>query len=317
MLPWGEIYKGILCVHGGWLYKGAQVMSCDLYKSYVKRGPFNMLRKGGGKGRPALIEWRTIQPKYRKQIIERYGDPEKLTAQNGLTKHLELDTKAQAFFRDYEYDGDKGLTEETIAEYTANVSIYNAVIDYVATRRSYRQKLGKSRTYDIWDEASRLISQLDTKEWPHSLPSSMRRLKPGIKKYKEMGYQALIHANFGNKNSEKVSNDAKAGKITEHYYGFRVYKSNYTPSYNEKITKLKFGQSAANARSASVVFHKRTTVKARGSVKRYASAAQDSPPLRENKLGFRLWFVCVAIQDLGQAALVSGKVPPAKEKDGE
>lgn len=37
----------------------------------------------------------------------------------------------------------------------------------------------------------------------------MQRLKPGVKEYEEMGYKALIHANFGNKNSEKVNNDAK------------------------------------------------------------------------------------------------------------
>lgn len=87
-----------------------------------------MLRKGGGKGRPALIEWKSIQPNYREQIIEKYGDPEKMTAQNGLTRHLEFDTKAQTFFREYEYNGYKRLTNETIAEYTANASIYNAVI---------------------------------------------------------------------------------------------------------------------------------------------------------------------------------------------
>ncbi len=225
-------------MHGGWLYK-AGIMSYHQYKHYRHRAIFNVMRKGGGKGRPALIEWLTIQPKYRKIIIEKYGDPEKMTAQNGLTRHLEFDTKAQTFFREYEYDSGKGLTKETIAEYTANASIYNAVIRYVANRRSFRRKLGKNRASDIWDEASRLISQLDTKQWPHRLPSSVRRLKPGIKEYKEMGYKSLIHRNFGNKNSEKVNNDAKQWLLAR--WGNQVKRvptlAHLLECYNEKATR--------------------------------------------------------------------------------
>ena len=110
--------------------------------------------------------------------------------------------------------------------------------------------------------------------------------------------------------------NAKQGTIAEQYYGFKVYEANYTPSYDKKLVKLKFDASATDARSASVVFHKRTTAKATGSVKRYSRDAKQTPEYRENKIGFRLWFVCVAIEDLGQAALVSGKVPPAEEKEG-
>lgn len=146
MLDWCQIYNGILSIHGGWLYKEAKVMSRFLYKSYINRGPFNVLRKGGGKGRPALIEWRSIQPKYRKMIIEKHGDPEKLTTRHGLDDYLERDTKAEDFFRKYKCENGKLLTEPTKAEYITNVRIYNAVIRYVAHRRSYRSKFGKTRT---------------------------------------------------------------------------------------------------------------------------------------------------------------------------
>ncbi|MEH0008017.1 MAG: hypothetical protein V6Z82_04785 [Flavobacteriales bacterium] len=111
---------------------------------------------------------------------------------------------------------------------------------------------------------------------------------------------------------ETQYHNAKAGVLAKMYYGFKVYESNYTPCYTDRLVKRSF-DSVEVSRVASVVFHKRTTVKATGSVKRYAQAAKDSPDFRENKIGFRLHFICVGIEDLGQAVLVSGKESAEEE----
>src|SRR5690606_41197826 len=81
-----EFYNDTLCVHGGWLYKSGLMKKCN-YDSYTQRGPFRVLRNGGGKNTPALIAWVSLQPEYQEQIKKEYGDPTK------TAKHI--------VFRDY------------------------------------------------------------------------------------------------------------------------------------------------------------------------------------------------------------------------
>lgn len=99
----------------------------------------------------------------------------------------------------------------------------------------------------------------------------------------------------------------KEGAISNNYCGFKVYEANYTPTYTAAGAKEAF-DAVPTGNAASIVFHKRTTAKARGSVKRYAITASQNPEMRENVLGFRVWFVCVAYKDEGQAAIVSDDV---------
>ncbi|MRM84518.1 hypothetical protein LEQ04_08495 [Riemerella anatipestifer] len=100
--------------------------------------------------------------------------------------------------------------------------------------------------------------------------------------------------------------DANGGMIAKSYYGFETYESTYAPKYDKSAkTKKPFG-SADDGVEASVVFNKKNTVKAPGSVKRYARAAADNPEMRENTIGFRLYWIAVAIKDEGTAAIISG-----------
>lgn len=104
--------------------------------------------------------------------------------------------------------------------------------------------------------------------------------------------------------------NAKAGTLSMNYYGFKIYESTYTPTYFEDagngnaITKKAFGAVAGNI-VASICFHKDWAVKATGTVKRYMRAASEDPEMRENTLGFRLWFIGLAIRDEGVGALIS------------
>lgn len=100
----------------------------------------------------------------------------------------------------------------------------------------------------------------------------------------------------------------KNGVISKTYCGFAVYEANYTPTYDAAGDKEAFDAASPTGYSASVVFHKRTTAKARGNVKRYALTANMNPEMRENVIGFRVWFACVAYRNEGQAAIVSDAV---------
>lgn len=97
------------------------------------------------------------------------------------------------------------------------------------------------------------------------------------------------------------------GAISKKYYGFIVYEDSTTPEYNDvTLAKLPY-DSATVGRKSSVIFHKGTTAKATGTVKRFARMAEDDPENRENTIGFRLWHIIVAYGIEGSAAIISGK----------
>lgn len=95
------------------------------------------------------------------------------------------------------------------------------------------------------------------------------------------------------------------GAIAMNYYGFQLYEDVYAPEYDGSGNKIPFG-SATSGKAASVIFHQKTTAKARGTVKRYFAKSEENPTMRETVIGFRLHFVCIPIRKLGQAAIISG-----------
>lgn len=98
------------------------------------------------------------------------------------------------------------------------------------------------------------------------------------------------------------------GAIAMNYYGFIIYEEVYTPTYHA-TTKVKLAFDSVTAgRTSSIVFHKKSTVKAKGTVTRFARAAKDDPENRKNVVGYDLYFGCFAIMDQGQGALIDGVV---------
>lgn len=102
----------------------------------------------------------------------------------------------------------------------------------------------------------------------------------------------------------------KDGLISKNYLGFEVYEDTNEVTYKDvagTLTKEAFG-ATPQGKAASIVAYKPNLVKAMGTVKRYASKAEDDPKNRKNEIGFRLWAICLAIKDEGMGAIVSGTV---------
>lgn len=99
----------------------------------------------------------------------------------------------------------------------------------------------------------------------------------------------------------------KEGAIASKYYGFTIYEDSKTPEYDENLEKIAYG-SVTVGRKSSVVFHKGSTAKAVGTIKRFAKAAEDNPELRENTIGFRMYHIICTYGIEGSAAIVSGEV---------
>jgi hypothetical protein len=97
------------------------------------------------------------------------------------------------------------------------------------------------------------------------------------------------------------------GAIAKNYYGFELFEDIYSPLYTTGLTKIPFG-SATEGTAASIFFLSSRTAKARGSVSRYMSKAEDNPLNRETVVGFRLYFIAIPTSLIGQGAIVSGVV---------
>jgi hypothetical protein len=96
------------------------------------------------------------------------------------------------------------------------------------------------------------------------------------------------------------------GSIAMNYYGFKIYEEVYTPTYHA-TTKVKLAFDSVTAgRTSSVVFHKSSCVKAKGTVERFARDKKADPENRKSVVGYDLYFGCFAIQDQGLGAIIDG-----------
>lgn len=106
---------------------------------------------------------------------------------------------------------------------------------------------------------------------------------------------------------EKGYHNRVSGAISINYYSFKIYEDVYTPTYDDvTLEKLAF-DSINPGRTSSIVFHKKTTAKAKGTVTRYARSSKQDPENRKSVMGYRLYFGCYALMDAGQAAIIDGK----------
>ncbi|MFD2566084.1 hypothetical protein [Pseudotenacibaculum haliotis] len=101
----------------------------------------------------------------------------------------------------------------------------------------------------------------------------------------------------------------KEGTPAPMLYGFKIYVDSTTPEYDDNLEKLPY-QSVDVGRKSSVVFHKKATGKANGTVVRIALPASMNPEGRAHVIGYQFYHVIVAYGVEGSAAVVDGKTPP-------
>ena len=105
---------------------------------------------------------------------------------------------------------------------------------------------------------------------------------------------------------EKGYHNRVDGTISINYYGFKIYEEVYTPTYHA-TTKAKLAFDSVTAgRTSSIIFHKSSCVKAKGTVERFARDKKADPENRKSVVGYDLYFGCFAIQDQGLAAIIDG-----------
>jgi Rha family phage regulatory protein len=115
------------------------------------------------------------------------------------------DERAYRFFDSYcpAVHPDSYLDKQSVAEYYANACVLNAIAHFL--KKTYGVR-GRSRRYNqvvFWEQAAKAVQRVDISKWPHSLPTSSRRLRAKYFRYLKDGYEFLIHRSFGNQNARK------------------------------------------------------------------------------------------------------------------
>lgn len=235
-------------------YHKGEILSKSTYDSYVKRGPFVVCRKGGGKVRPALIEWRSLHAHYRDRIIARYGNPEVQTQRDRFMRYLERDAAARGYYAAFQLQNGAYLPERTQLRYAAEAAVLNAVGAFL---RHHSAPVGSSgvKAIALWSRLADWVSGLERSCWPHDLPTHPRSLRRKLERYRQGGYPALIHKNFCNKNSEKIHEAAEQWLIAQSQL-LKAYKQEalkrgwklifdektlYNFLYDEKVKGLWYG----------------------------------------------------------------------------
>lgn len=210
-----EYYNGILCISGKELIRTDAnpngIISKGGYDSWVYRKLINVVRRGGGsEDTPALIEFDSLPPKYKKLAKDRFGDPEVESQKEGIMKYLELDSQAITYFKNYRVgydDNAKGLPLEIQQLYSNNAAVLNAIKkawdEHVVSSKS-RNKRPLSGKF--WKNAA-LAHQNLPKQWKCDLPKNPKRLRIKLEDYIEFGYDDILSGKWGNQNTRIITEE--------------------------------------------------------------------------------------------------------------
>ncbi|MDR1181942.1 MAG: kinase [Bacteroidales bacterium] len=163
-----------------------------------------------GIGENSLIDVNSIKRPERLRVIEgAFGTINKVDATTGY--RVELDSEALSFFRSYRYDDNKSLPESIIEQYHHEASILNTLEKVYQKQQIARKKYGAGKRIkmnEFWNDCVSFCQKLQ-EEYRHNLPVSVRHFERKYKKYQTFGYESLIHKGYGNKYTEKLTEEAK------------------------------------------------------------------------------------------------------------
>jgi hypothetical protein len=216
------------------------MFSFSTYHNGTKRNYF--VKHGrGGNGRDVSIEVSTMRRMDLKtKIIKEVGPLEDVKKTDYLLA-VERDAAAFDFFRNYRYlNGDKetSLPEDVKPQYVNEASILNMLDRVMKMQIEARQSKpnNKLRVNEFWMDAISAIRSNPIKtDFPHRLPDSERHLERKFKRYLKEGYVSLISGKFGNRNTERVCDEAKiwllamwanhVEKVTSETHLFELYNA--------------------------------------------------------------------------------------------
>ena len=131
------------------------------------------------------------------------GDPATYVAKQPIRKLVELDYKAEEYFRTTLLEMKVANVAEYVTRYTTAASWLNMLLKMNDDKRFIKKSLNLTLDY-FFKHVGEIITsdQID-------FPSTYQKLRARMTEYKAEGYACLISGKFGNKNTAKIGKTAE------------------------------------------------------------------------------------------------------------
>ena len=219
-----EVYNNSLCIYANDLIRLNPKRGVGSDKGFLAEGTYNykvnrgllVLKRRSSNGKPALIEYMTMEDEVKRRYIDTYGDPLRESDRNRmglLESNLQYNEAAYTFFSvEYRDELGRKLSADKAALYTLQVRVLDACL-YLAGEKK-REIGGGNTRIDVWGNLSVMVNELaeirnnqGEPQYPHKLPANAKSLKRKADQYAKEGWSALIHKNRGNANAKKVADE--------------------------------------------------------------------------------------------------------------
>lgn len=233
-----EYYNNVLCISAGTLIEEG-FMSKPLYDWNLHKRRIKKVRRGC-KNTPALVAVDSLPSDILAAVKARYGEPAAVASRYSIRGAYAVDPGAVSFYREHRLPNGEFLPEDKQAEYVTNASMLKTIRYILNDKLSFTASRGKSRPSHVWPAIVREVVAVKAGSNPilHSLPEHPRRLKLKLEEFEAQGYACLVSAKFGNKNTEKIPEEAKLWLLTRWSDNVRKCASitQLFREYNEKAT---------------------------------------------------------------------------------
>lgn len=214
----------------------APIISLPYYKQLVHRGKLIVVRRGGGKGSPALIKYNSLSQELKARVEAKYSDIDSASAslKKIYDEAFSYDHKARKYYMRTLTVLNQTLktarVNELAEEYAVNASVVQAVIRLKQNTQLYRKvRQGGIVSWAMMADAIKYYKDC----YSHTLGTTPSRFAQWAKKWEDKGYDGLISSKFGNSNGTKITADVV--EIIERIARDpkRPYKTTVLEYYNE------------------------------------------------------------------------------------
>jgi len=207
-----------------------RIISKDSYDWNVRVGKIERTTRGGN-GRVVEVVFESLPDKYKRLVQEQYGDPYEFAANSAIKRYLNTDLTAVQFYNKYRLESGTGLPEEAQQAYVKAAEWLNMINHLTGKGSGDLRKLNLTRE-QFWATVCRLIETESIE-----LPASYSRLTRKLNEYVPNNYDALISKKYGNRNSEKINEEASQWLIAQYALPIKQSTAKLWVMYNKLADK--------------------------------------------------------------------------------
>ncbi|MBR1992245.1 MAG: hypothetical protein IJ986_08235, partial [Bacteroidales bacterium] len=211
-------YSGRMGFEASFLWDNG-LMSRSAYDKSVTRKRIEVLHRSAP-GIPAVVAYDTLPMNLKTKVDRVLANRGEAAVKEGAPQIsvfeslIHEDAAARSFYADYQLTDGRSLPAAVQTEYYNNAIVLNAVRDMLTIRKGRRDacNISGNRKNGLFASVSADVNAVSRDRFPHTLPSNERRLRERYNAYFASGrpdYESLIHRNYCNQNSRKVTEAVK------------------------------------------------------------------------------------------------------------